>query len=118
MNVSFALRRSFVHIGPTKGEVQRRLCELVEYMKWRSSDTLEVYEHYLDAARHAETLDQLHQRMYDAVQHQQPQPQTTIQHTQISDLSVAVLVAEDEPILHFCTSWEATRDGQSRHTLA
>jgi integrase len=50
------------------GEVQRRLKELVEYMKWRSKETLEAYEHYFDAARHAETLDVLHARMHQELE--------------------------------------------------
>lgn len=56
--------RYIYETSQAEGEVQRRLQELVEYMKWRSRETLDAYEHYFDAARHAETLDALHERMH------------------------------------------------------
>ena len=100
-HVTLAVR--FIYeTATTEGEVQRRLRELVEYMKWRSKDTLEAYEHYLDAARHAETLDQLHQRMHEAMLHYQSQQQADSQHKRLSQIPVAVLAAEgDEPDLAF-----------------
>ena len=48
--------------------MHRRLQELVEYMKWRSKETLEAYEHCFHAARHAETLDVLHARMHQEME--------------------------------------------------
>ena len=45
-------------------EVDRRLCELIEYMGWRSGwQTIEAYQHYFDPQRHAEMQDRLHQRL-------------------------------------------------------
>jgi hypothetical protein len=50
------------------GEVRRRLRELVEYMKWRrGGQTLEAYEHYFDAVRHAEIQDGVHARLDEAL---------------------------------------------------
>jgi phytoene dehydrogenase-like protein len=50
------------------GEVRRRLRELVEYMKWRrGGQTLEAYEHYFDAVRHAEIQDRVHARLDEAL---------------------------------------------------
>lgn len=47
-----------------EGEVKRRLRELIEYMKWRSGEAvLDAYQHYFDAARHAEVQDVLHRRL-------------------------------------------------------
>jgi integrase len=38
---------------------------LVRYMAWRSSETLEAYEHYFQAADHAQIQDQLFLRLYE-----------------------------------------------------
>ncbi len=67
--------RYIYETSQAEGEVQRRLQELVEYMKWRSKETLEAYEHYFDAARHAETLDMLHARMHQELERFSPQPE-------------------------------------------
>lgn len=67
-HVTMAVRYIY-ETSQVEGEVQRRLAELVEYMKWRSPETLSAYEHYFDAARHAETLDQLHARMKEDLEH-------------------------------------------------
>lgn len=56
--------RQIYEQAQTEGEVKRRLRELIEYMKWRSGEAvLEAYQHYLDAARHAEVQDLLHARL-------------------------------------------------------
>jgi integrase len=45
------------------GEVKRRLRELIAYMKWRQGwQTIQSYDHYFDAGRHAEVQDELHRR--------------------------------------------------------
>ncbi len=67
--------RYIYETSQVEGEVQRRLQELVEYMKWRSKETLEAYEHYFDAARHAETLDVLHARMHQELERFSSQPE-------------------------------------------
>lgn len=67
--------RYIYETSQAEGEVQRRLQELVEYMKWRSKETLEAYEHYFDAARHAETLDVLHTRMHQELERFFSQPE-------------------------------------------
>jgi hypothetical protein len=61
--------RLIYETSQTDGEVQRRLNELIKYMAWKQGrETLEAYEHYLDALRHAEIADALHARMLDALQ--------------------------------------------------
>lgn len=53
--------RTIHETSRTDGEVQRRLRELIEYMKWKSGwEMIEVYEHYFDAQRHAEVQDRVH----------------------------------------------------------
>lgn len=52
--------RTIYETARTDGEVQRRLRELVEYMKWKSGMAMiEVYQHYFDAQRHAEVQDKV-----------------------------------------------------------
>lgn len=49
--------RTIYETSSSEGEIQRRLRELIEYMKWRSPETLDSYQHYFDAQRHAEIHD-------------------------------------------------------------
>jgi hypothetical protein len=49
----------------TPGEVERGKEALVRYMAWRSPQTLEAYEHYFQAADHAQIQDQLFLRLYE-----------------------------------------------------
>ena len=47
-----------------EGEIRRRIRELIEYMQWRGGEqTMAAYDHYFDAARHADIQDQLHERL-------------------------------------------------------
>jgi integrase len=56
--------RTIYETSRTDGEVQRRLCELVEYMKWKSGMAMiDVYQHYFDAQRHAEVQDRVQDLM-------------------------------------------------------
>jgi hypothetical protein len=56
--------RSIYETAKAEGEVKRRLRELIEYMKWRQGwQTLECYEHYFDATRHADIQDVVHQKL-------------------------------------------------------
>lgn len=66
--VTMAIRQIY-ETSKTDGDVQRRLRELIEYMKWKSGqETLEAYEHYFNAARHADIQDAIHSRMDEALQ--------------------------------------------------
>jgi integrase len=65
--VTMAVRQIY-ETTRTDGTVQRRLRELIEYMKWRrGAQTLEAYEHYFDAVRHAEIQDRVHARLDEAL---------------------------------------------------
>jgi len=61
--------RAIHEIGGSDGpEIKRRLRELIEYMRWRRGwSTIEAYEHYFDASRHAEVQDQVHARLEAAL---------------------------------------------------
>ncbi|MEO7022081.1 MAG: tyrosine-type recombinase/integrase [Ktedonobacteraceae bacterium] len=97
--------RYIYETSQAEGDVQRRLQELVEYMKWRSKETLEAYEHYFDAARHAETLDVLHARMYEELERfaSQPQTQSAARPRKGQKISTELVEAlsADEPDLDF-----------------
>lgn len=60
--VTMAIRQ--IHeTARTEAEVKRRSRELIAYMKWRQGwQTMQSYDHYFDAARHAEVQDELHRR--------------------------------------------------------
>jgi hypothetical protein len=49
-------------------EIKRRLRGLVEYMKWRSPETLSVYEHYFEQSLDRETRDLFLDRLHTQVQ--------------------------------------------------
>jgi integrase len=65
--VTMAVRQIY-ETATTDADVRRRLRELIEYMKWRrGTQTLDAYEHYFDAVRHAEIQDRVHARLDDAL---------------------------------------------------
>ena len=56
--------RQIYETARTEAEVKRRLRELIEYIKWKQGwQTMEAYEHYFDATRHADIQDALYQKM-------------------------------------------------------
>jgi len=59
-----AIRLIYEH-SSTQAEIERRKEDLVQYMAWRSAETLAVYEHYFQAKHHAEIQDRLYQRMHE-----------------------------------------------------
>jgi hypothetical protein len=63
--------RDIYETSTSKGEIERRLQGLVEYMKWKSEETLAAYQHYFDEQLHTETRDTFHQRMHEEIQQYQ-----------------------------------------------
>ncbi len=63
--------RDIYETSKNKGEIERRLQGLVEYMKWKSEETLAAYQHYFDEQLHADTRDAFHQRMHEEIQQYQ-----------------------------------------------
>jgi hypothetical protein len=56
-------------------------------MKWRSSETLDAYEHYFDAARHAEIQNSIHAQMEKELkQHLKERQQTRCQQPQVKPI--------------------------------
>ncbi len=60
--------RDIYETAKNSKEVERRLADLIEYMKWKSEETLAAYQHYFDEQRNADTRDQFHKRMHAEVQ--------------------------------------------------
>lgn len=60
--------RDIYETAKNSKEVERRLQDLIEYMKWKSEETLAAYQHYFDEQRNADTRDQFHKRMHAEVQ--------------------------------------------------
>jgi integrase len=61
--------RTIHETSTTDGEIRRRIRELIEYMQWRGGEqTMASYDHYFDAARHADIQDQLHERLRVALE--------------------------------------------------
>jgi integrase len=61
------LVRDIYETATSKEEIERRLRGLVEYMKWKSEETLAAYQHYFDEQRDADTRDAFHQRMHGEI---------------------------------------------------
>jgi integrase len=92
-------------------EIEQRLRDLVEYMKWKSEEMLAAYQHYFDEQRHADTQGQFHKRMHAEVQrylaerqHRRIRQQTpSAPKDQIPSTS-SVCRFDDEPDLSFLYS--------------
>jgi integrase len=103
--------RDIYETAKSKEEIERRLHGLVEYMKWKSEETLAAYQHYIDEQLDADTRDDFQQRMHEEIQHylshREPgkrgfQQQRQTQKSRSSDIlqqEAAQLV--DEPDLSF-----------------
>lgn len=92
-------------------EVERRLRSLVEYMKWKSAETLAAYQHYFDALRDADTRDAWQQRIHAEVQNYlderrrgKPEKQAQRQPTDVSVAVSPVRQFDGEPDLAFLYS--------------
>jgi integrase len=60
--------RDIYETAKSEVEIKRRLRGLVEYMKWRSPETLSVYEHYFEQSLDRETRDLFLNRLHTQVQ--------------------------------------------------
>lgn len=60
--------RDIYETAKSKEEIERRLLGLVEYMKWKSEETLVAYQHYFDEQLDADTRANFHQHMHEEIQ--------------------------------------------------
>jgi len=100
--------RDIYETAKTPQEIERRLADLVEYMKWKSEETLAAYQHYFDAQRHAESQKQFHARLHAEVQrylaerpHRRRQVETKSVLQKHSPSSESARRLDDEPDLAF-----------------
>lgn len=84
--------------------------DLINYMKWKSKETLGVYEHYFEQQHNADTRDDFQKRLHAEVQQhleewQQGKREKTISHKPKDELRVVpVQQFDDEPDLKFLYS--------------
>lgn len=97
--------RQIYEQAQAEGEVKRRLRELIEYMKWRSGEAvLEAYQHYFDAARHAEIQDVLHLRMDAALTQNVTEPMNNRSQKRASLSARTPIELPDDPDFDFLRS--------------
>lgn len=102
--------RDIYETAKSKEEIERRLRGLVEYMKWKSEETLAAYEHYFDEQRNADTREQFHQRMHQEIQEylkarqQQKRKVSTNKHQTASILPQTAIQIDNEPDMAFLYS--------------
>lgn len=60
--------RDIYETAKDEAEIKRRLRGLVEYMKWRSPETLSVYEHYFEQSHDRESHDRFLNGLHTQVQ--------------------------------------------------
>ena len=105
--------RDIYETSKDKGEIERRLRGLVEYMKWKSEKTLAAYQHYFDEQRDADTRDAFHQRMHQEIEQYQQERQQgkrrkpTVRanvREETTDSPSEMLQINDEPDLAFLYS--------------
>jgi hypothetical protein len=91
-------------------EVEQRMRDLVDYMKWKSKETLGVYEHYFKQQQHADTRDDFQKRLHTEVQQhleewQQGKRAKTLSHKpKDAPPAIPVQQFDDEPDLKFLYS--------------
>src|SRR6266567_7849560 len=60
--------RDIYETAQSKVEIERRLRGFIEYMKWKSEETLAAYQHYFHEQRDADTRDAFHQHLHKEIQ--------------------------------------------------
>jgi hypothetical protein len=92
-------------------EVEQRMRDLVTYMKWKSEETLAVYEHYFEQQHNDDRRDDLLQTMHAEVQQQLEERQRGKARKQVqrqakdaSPSTQTVPLFDDEPDLKFLYS--------------
>jgi len=95
--------RQIYETAQTEAEVKRRLRELIEYIKWKQGwQTMEAYEHYFDASRHADIQDVIHQKMDETLRQglekrirNKPQTLEKKNSTEAGPISLSRLIPDD-----------------------
>ena len=101
--------RDIYETAQSKVEIERRLRGLIEYMKWKSEETLSAYQHYFHEQLDADTRDAFHQHLHAETQQyleewktgKQENPTSRKDGRQISAPKPEPLHLEGEPDLAF-----------------
>ncbi len=105
--------RDIYETAKSKEEIERRLRGIIEYMKWKSEETLAAYQHYFDEQQNADMREQFHKRMHQEVQLYLEERRRgkrgkylppKEKNKEISPLAQTVLHLDDEPDLAFLYS--------------
>ena len=97
-------------------EIERRLRDLIAYMKWKSDETLAAYEHYFEQQHHADTREGLQQKMHTEVQQylkerqgRKPRNQAPSKSKEMVPSAQVARQFDDEPNLDFLYSLAGER---------
>jgi integrase len=60
--------RDIYETAKNTAEIERRLRGLIEYMKWKSEETLASYQHYFEEQLDADTRERFHQHIHQEIQ--------------------------------------------------
>ncbi len=66
-HVTLEVRDIYEH-AKSAAEIERRLRGLIEYMKWKSEETLASYQHYFEEQLDADTRERFHQHIHQEIQ--------------------------------------------------
>src|SRR5699024_7778558 len=55
--------KEIYNVSKNEAEIQQRKNELIKYMKWKNPDTMHVYEHHFDEAKHREAHENMLEQM-------------------------------------------------------
>lgn len=55
--------KEIYNVSKNEAEIQQRKNELIKYMKWKNPDTMNVYEHHFDEAKHREAHENMLEQM-------------------------------------------------------
>lgn len=78
--------REIYNISKSDKEVEQKKNELIKYMKWKSTETIKVYEHYFDEEKHRKVHDQMLENM--ALQEKEYMKQKKIKRKKKPNLTV------------------------------
>ncbi|MFF0826028.1 tyrosine-type recombinase/integrase [Brevibacillus sp. NPDC003359] len=89
-------------------EVERsiRLKEFIRYMKWKSKETLEVYEHFFNEKEQIKLIEQVHQKMKVAEEEYKIERKKKTVRSRNDQLIPQKVIIEDEEILDFFAGLE------------
>ena len=102
--------RDIYETAQNTAEIEHRLRDLIDYMKWKSDETLSAYHHYFENQRNADTRDDWQKRLHveirqDLEERQRGKPRKQVSRClskeDVSAAESAVRHFDDDPDLSF-----------------